>query len=88
MRPDLLRWFCVRFSIGDFFKPSLEGGRLMVVLLRASRCSGAPILKHLDDLKLVQISRFKVSHPCSLIQKEKNRGFRTINHIIVDLEIA
>ena len=36
----------------------------------------------------VQIGRFKVSRPCSMIQKGKNRGFRTIRHIIVDSEIA
>jgi hypothetical protein len=29
-----------------------------------------------------------VSRPGSMIQKGKNRGFRTIRHIIVDSEIA
>jgi hypothetical protein len=36
----------------------------------------------------MQISRFKVSRPGSMIQKGKNRGFRTISHRIVDSEIA
>jgi hypothetical protein len=45
-------------------------------------------LKRLDDLKLIQISRLKVSRPGSMIQKGKNRGFRMISHRIVDSKIA
>jgi hypothetical protein len=40
------------------------------------------------DLKLLQISRFKVSRLGSMIQKGKNRRFRPISQISVDSEMA
>jgi hypothetical protein len=43
LQPDSPRRFFVHFPKRDFFKPSLEGGRLLAVLLSGTQRSGAPI---------------------------------------------